>query len=83
MSEGEKYRAIELIKRIQHDGGSRDDFEELERATGDSTFWYVFDELELEGIAPEKILDLFCGQYRSITNNIQISIPNSQRISSP
>jgi hypothetical protein len=64
MSEGEKLKAIELINRIQYDGGSREDFEKLERVTGDRTFWYVFDELELEGLPPEKILDLFCGQYQ-------------------
>ena len=83
MSEGEKLEAIKLIKRIQYDGGRREDFEELERVTGDSTFWYAFDEVELEGLAPEKILDLFRGQYQSAANDIQISIPHSQRVAGP
>jgi hypothetical protein len=81
MSEGEKLKAIKLIKRIQYDGGSREDFEELERVTGDTKFWYVFDEKELSGLLPEEILDLFCGHYLSITKNNKISVPDSRRVS--
>jgi hypothetical protein len=80
MNEGEKLKAIKLIKRIQYDGGRREDFEELERVTGDSTFWYVFDEMELSGLLPEEILDLFSGHYLSTTNNPRVSIANSQRV---
>lgn len=81
MSEGEKLKAVKLIQRIQHDGGRREDFEELERVTGDSTFWYAFDEVELSGLLPEEILDLFCGHYLSIIHHPQIPVIGSQRIS--
>jgi hypothetical protein len=83
MSEGEKLKAIKLIKRIQYDGGRREDLDQLEQITGNSTHWYRFDELKLEGLLPEEILDLFCGHYLSVANRREILIPHTRHVSAP
>ena len=81
MSEGEKLRAIELIERIQRNGGTREDLYELEQATGNANFWYAFDELELEGLLPEKILELFCGSYVPNPTNAHVLNPGPRNVS--
>jgi hypothetical protein len=69
----QKAEIIALIRRIQFDGGSNENLKELERATGNPDVWIIFDVLELEGMSPEKIYDLFCvnrtnsGKFFSIT----------------
>jgi|GEM_PF-5273099 hypothetical protein len=50
---------IALIRNIQFDGGSNADYAALERATGNPDAWVIFDALELEGMLPEKIYELF------------------------
>lgn len=54
MTGDEKSRSMGLIKRIQGNGGTREDIDELKQVTGNFGFWYVFDELEWEGLLPEK-----------------------------
>jgi len=61
MNEDEKAKTVDLIKRIQFDGGSNEDLEALEQATGNPNVWVIFDELEMEGFLPEKVLDLLLG----------------------
>jgi hypothetical protein len=61
MNENEKAKTVELIKRIQFDGGSNEDLKALEQATGNPNVWVIFDELEMEGFLPEKVLDLLLG----------------------
>jgi len=56
-----KTLAIELIRRIQADGGSHDEFKALEWATNNPDVWIAFDVLELEGLAPDKVFDLLAG----------------------
>lgn len=58
MNEQGRTAAIELIRRIQAQGGSHDEFRALECATNNPDVWIVFDVLELESFPPEKIFDL-------------------------
>jgi hypothetical protein len=50
---------VELIRRIQSDGCDGKELRALERATGNPNVWIIFNELETEGMSPDKIFDLF------------------------
>jgi hypothetical protein len=73
MNENEKAKTVELIKRIQFDGGSNEDLEALEQATGNPNVRVIFDELEMEGFLPEKVLDLLLGNKQFQSNKPIIS----------
>lgn len=51
---------VELIRTIQSGKGGWETFQALERATHNPDVWIIFDRFELEGMAPEKIYDMFC-----------------------
>ena len=61
MNEKGRTAAIDLIRRIQAYGGGLEDFIALEQATGNPDVRIVFDVLELEGFAPDKLYDLLAG----------------------
>jgi hypothetical protein len=52
---------VELIRLIQSGEGGSKELKTLERATGNPNVWIFFDVLELEGMSPDKIFDLLCG----------------------
>ena len=54
---------VELIKRVQSGEGGSEALEGIARATGNPNVWIIFDALELEGMLPEKIFDLICGNH--------------------
>ncbi|HEV2694021.1 MAG TPA: hypothetical protein VG347_14090 [Verrucomicrobiae bacterium] len=62
MNETEKTEAIRSIQRIQAGTASEEDFQALERTTGNPDIWILFEALELEGFRPEKILNLLVWQ---------------------
>jgi hypothetical protein len=72
MGNGEKARAVELIRLIQFDGGCLEDFRVLERVTGNPDVWVIFEALELEGFLPEKIFDLLCGNNEINNDNASL-----------
>ncbi len=53
-------KIVELIRSIQSGEGGTEEFQALEQATRNPDVWIMFDVLELEGMAPDKIYDLFC-----------------------
>ena len=55
---------VELIRRIQSGEGGGPELDALERVTGNPNVWAFFGALELEGMAPDKMFDLFCGPVR-------------------
>lgn len=55
---------VELIRRIQSGEGGGPELEALERATSNPNVWAFFGALELEGMAPDKMCDLFCSHVR-------------------
>jgi len=61
MNAREKAVAVELIRRIQAQGGSPEDFRMLEWVTDNPDVWIAFDVLELEGLAPDKVFNLLSG----------------------
>ncbi len=71
MNENEKAKTVELIKRVQFDGGGSEDLKALEQATGNPNVWIIFDVLELEGFLPENILDLLLGNKPTFFSNVQ------------
>jgi len=52
-------KIVELIRRIQSDGCDGKELRALERATGNPNVWVVFNELETEGMSPDKIFNMF------------------------
>jgi hypothetical protein len=50
---------IEMIRRIQSGEGGGEARQALERATGNPDVRIIFDVLELEGMSPDKIFELF------------------------
>jgi hypothetical protein len=52
---------VELIRRIQSGEGGSETLKALERVTGNPNVWIFFDVLELEGMSPDNIFDLLCG----------------------
>jgi hypothetical protein len=59
-----RFEIVEMIRRIQFGKGGDEDFKALERATGNPDFRFIFDVLELEGMSPDKIFDMFCGDVK-------------------
>jgi hypothetical protein len=55
---------VELIRRLQSGAGSDGELRTLERATGNPNVRLFFGALELEGMAPDKMFDLFCGHVK-------------------
>jgi hypothetical protein len=50
---------VEQIRRIQSDECGGKELRALERATGNPNVWIIFNELETEGMSPDKIFDMF------------------------
>jgi len=48
-----------MIRRIQSGEGGGEARQALERATGNPDVRIIFDVLELEGMSPDKIFELF------------------------
>lgn len=65
----EKSKAIELIRSIQSGEGGNEERRALERATGIPNVWMIFDALELEGMSPDKIFNLICGNKEALGNH--------------
>jgi hypothetical protein len=61
MPDLKRAKIVDVIRTIQSGNGGWAEFNALERATGNPDIWIIFDAFELEGMAPEKIYDLFCG----------------------
>jgi hypothetical protein len=54
-------KIVGLIRTIQSGNGGWAEFNALALATRNPDIGIIFDAFELEGVAPEKIYDLFCG----------------------
>jgi hypothetical protein len=73
MNENEKAKTVELVRRIQFGKGSNEDLKTLERATGNPNLWIIFEALELEGFAPEKLFKLLGGNEEIQASKFTIS----------
>ena len=55
---------VELIKHVQSSGGDDEQLKALEHASGNPNVWIIFTNLELEGMSPANIFDMFFAQSR-------------------
>ncbi len=61
MSDSTRAKIVDLIRTIQSGKAGWAEFNALALATRNPDIWIIFDAFEIEGMAPEKICDLFCG----------------------
>jgi hypothetical protein len=61
MSDSTRAKIIDLIRTIQSGNGGWAEMNALALATRNPDIRIIFDALELEGMPPEKICDMFCG----------------------
>jgi lysophospholipase L1-like esterase len=61
MNDSTRAKTIELIRRLQSGEAGAEELASLEQATGNSNVWEIFAWLEIEGLAPDKLLDLLLG----------------------
>jgi hypothetical protein len=75
----EKAKAIELIRAIQSGKEGLVDLKALERAASNRDIRFLFDVFELEGMAPEKIFEMFFGdnEFQLPSSTLQHEIPCS------
>jgi hypothetical protein len=67
MSSSARAEMIDLISRIQTGEGGSEEIKALERATGNPNVWIIFNELEIDGMSPDKLFDLFFATKHNTT----------------
>jgi len=67
MSNLTRAEIIDLIGRVQAGAGGGEDLKAIERATENPNAWFIFNVLETDGMAPDKLFDLFFAKRQTAT----------------